>query len=181
MKIKKSVLIIGAAIIVAVALIATILLVISSGKDLSDIVGKKLSLSDGISYCEGITKNDINDDISDAFMSVTTFEVVSLDEESGIATLKISSPPIKNILNDCLPSETYDDFDAAFNDYIDRVKETIENTEQADLISKTIKCSVIESKGTKIMVNSDFLSAVYPDIYEMLNEILVNSLNGKDN
>ena len=49
------------------------------------------------------------------------------------------------------------------------------------MISKTIKCSVIESKGTKIMVNSDFLSAVYPDIYEMLNEILVNSLNGKDN
>jgi hypothetical protein len=181
MKIKKSVLIIGAAIILTVALVATILIVINSGKDLSDVVGKTLSLSDGISYCEGITKNDIDDDISDAFMSVTTFKVVSLDKEGGVATLEISSPPIKNILNECLPSETYDDFDDAFNDYIDRVKETIENTAQADLVSTTIKCSIIESKGTKIMVNNDFLSAVYTDIYEMLNEILLNSLSGKDN
>ena len=181
MKLKKTVLVVVSAIIVVVALVAAILIFVNSGKDLSDVVGKTLSLSDGISYCEGITKNDIDDDISDAFMSVATFKVVSLDEENGIATLEISSPPIKNILNKCLPSETYDDFDAAFNDYIGRVMESIENTEQADLVSTTIKCSTIESNGTKIMVNNDFLSAVYPDIYEMLNEILLNSLSGKDN
>lgn len=181
MKIKKSVLIAGAAIIVAVAIVATVLIVRNPRKDLSGVVGKTLSLSNGLSYCEGITRNDIKDDISEAFMSVTTFKVINIDEEDGTATLEISSPPIKNILNDCLPSETNRDFDIVFDEYIKQVNKAIYSTQQKDLITTTVKCSTIDSNGTKLVINNDFVSAIYPDINEMLSELLLNSLKEAEN
>lgn len=181
MKLRKPILIGGIAVIIVAILLTTILILINAKKDIKDIVGKQLSLSEGLSYCDGFTDKKLDDDISKAFLSATTFKVVSIDDENATVTIEISAPPIKEILNNCLPKEDTTNFDTVFEEYMENVKKSISSTKQENLITTTINCSIIDVKGQKAVVNNDFTSAVYPNVEEMLNELVLNSLNETEN
>lgn len=181
MKLKKPILIGGIAVIVVAILLTTILILINAKKDIKDIVGKQLSLSEGLSYCDGFADEKFDDDISKAFLSATTFKVISINDESATVMIEISAPPIKEILNNCLPKEDTTDFDNAFEEYMENVKKSISYTKQENLITTTVNCPIIDVKGQKAVVNNDFTSAVYPNIEEMLNELVLNSLNETEN
>ena len=181
MKLRKPILIGGIVVIVVAILLTTILILTNAKKDIKDIVGKQLSLSEGLSYCDGFADKKLDDDISKAFLSATTFKVVSIDDENATVMIEISAPPIKEILNNSLPKEDATDFDSAFEEYMDNVKNSISSTKQENLITTTINCSIIDTKGKKAVINNDFTSAIYPNIEEMLNELVLNSLNETEN
>ncbi|MBE6768327.1 MAG: hypothetical protein E7549_05375 [Ruminococcaceae bacterium] len=181
MKLRKPILIGGITIIAVAILLTAILILVNTKKDIKDIVGKQLSLSDGLNYCDGLADKKLDDDISKAFLSATIFKVVSVDEENATVMIEISAPPIKEILNNCLPKEDATDFDNAFEEYMENVNKSISSTKQENLITTTVNCSIIDANGQKAAVNSDFTSAVYPNIEEMLNELVLNSLNEMEN
>ncbi len=181
MKFRKSILIGEIAFVVAAVLLTTILIFVNNKKDLEDVVGKQLSLSEGLNYCDGFENKNLDDDISKAFLASTSFKVVSIDEKNSIAIIKISAPPVKDILQKCLPNEDVTNFDKAFDTYIEKVIKSISTAQQDELITTTVKCATIETKGLKIVINNDFMSAVYPNIEEMLSELIMESLKETEN
>lgn len=64
MKLRKPILIGGIAVIVVAILLTTILILVNTKKDIKDIVGKQLSLSEGLSYCDGFADEKLDDDMS---------------------------------------------------------------------------------------------------------------------
>lgn len=184
MNFKKYIFIIGIAVLVIAILIATAVVIHRPKNDLKndleDIVGEELFLSDGLSYCEGANSFDISDSFSKSYSSKTTIKVVDFDKEKALATVEIQAPPLRDIMLSCVPSETFLDYEQVFENYMDAIEKAIQSTAKEDMVLTTIECRVSHGDGEKLVMSKEFISAIYPDIYTLMGEVLLNALGGME-
>lgn len=178
MKKQKKLILIG--IITAVILIITaiLLFVFNRDKDISRIVGKNISLSECLEYCSELDDVDLNDDFSKAYVKSVSIKVTDISEKDNIATVEIKAPPLDEILKTSIPENTDLEYEKVFKEYLSNINSKIETLSNEQLQTKVVEVSLTENKGTKILINNDFVNAALPNIDNMLSELLINMLGG---
>ncbi len=175
---KKSILIIGLSLatVLIIGTIALILILGTSKKDLNSIVGKTVNLLDGIEYCTGSPSVNFQDDFSKVYSKTAYIKVISIEEEKETVTIEITAPPLKDIMETCVPKNMSGDHDSMLNKYMADIAEQIALSPKETMLSTKVVCRTKDDNGMKIIINDDFTSAVYPDLKTLLSEVLINSL-----
>lgn len=173
---KTFLLISGIFVLISIVVVAVSLIVNTNNKDVDDVVGKSLSLYEGLEYCKTEEGLELKDDFSKAYASATTIKILSIDEATSTASIEISSPPLKTIMDKNLPNKYTDNFDVLLEEYMSDIITSIENASPETKITTTVKCGLVEEKGVKLLVNADFIAAVYPDINVLLQEVLIDMM-----
>lgn len=149
-------------------------------KNLNDILNKEVTLTEGILYCDGVGDETLEDDFSKVYSQAVKINVESIDETAKVAKATIVAPPLKDMLESCLPESTDGDYDAVFTSYMSNVYDAIRECPEEDKISTTIECKVIENNGLKIVPNNDFTEAIFPNVQQLLSEMLLDLLSAKE-
>lgn len=168
---------------VALILIAAISLIIVLEKtnvkppiSLKACVGKNITLSQGMQFVDGISTEGFDDEFSSVYSEAVRINVENIDEEKLVATITVQVPPLRDILESCLPQDTSEDFDTLFDGYMDDVYASISACPYDKLVTNTVECDVVEKDGLKIVANNEFRAAVFPDVEQLLAELLMEML-----
>ena len=146
-----------------------------------DIIGKTVSLEEGIEYCRFNQEVDLSDEFSKAYTSATTIKIIEINKEDLTATIEISSPPLQEIMTNCLSQDYSGDNKADLEKYMSHIISAVKSTPSESKITTKIECGLVEDNGLKILINSDFLSAVYPDLLSVFSEMFIDSVKGTEN
>ena len=149
-------------------------------KNLKDILNKEVTLAEGILYCDGVGDETLEDDFSEVYSQAVKINVESIDETAMVAKVTIVAPPLRDILESCLPESSNGDYDDAFTLYMSNVYDAIRECPEGDKVSTTIECKVIDNNGLKLVPNNDFTQAMFPDVQQLLSEILLDLLSVKE-
>lgn len=175
---KKLVLIISAVLVVIAVITVSLVFAFKAQKNKTiddDIVGKTVSLSEGLKYCSTKEELKIDDDFSKAYSSATSMRITSINEESLTATVEISAPPIEKIMRECIPQDFSGNDEVDLKNYMSEVIDKIEKTPSESKITSVVECKMVDEDGLKIMINDDFVSAVYPNLNSLIGEVLLDS------
>ncbi len=170
------------------ALITAILVILIIGltqnhekpKNLKDILNKEVTLTEGILYCDGVGDETLEDDFSKVYSQAVKINVESIDETAMIAKITIVAPPLKDILESHLPENADGDYDVVFASYMSNVYEAIRGYPEGDKVSTTIECKVIENNGLKLVPTNEFTEAMFPDVHQLLSELMLDLLSTKE-
>ncbi|MBE6801940.1 MAG: hypothetical protein E7530_03530 [Ruminococcaceae bacterium] len=180
MKLKKRVLIplIVAAVSIALLVITivfsvVIFSVVSAPKNVSDIIGKPLSLEDVTDYCYTTEKLKVSDKLEKAYAKKVTVTVLSVNSEEKTAEVCVSAPNIGTILSSHLVYEN------ALNEFDeDQLISLIEDIPEDSLVSTTVTCPISENEdGGKLVLTPQLYLAIFPEISSLYGEILTNAIN----
>lgn len=169
----------------AITIIAISLVLIFNGhrqKNIDDdIIGKTVSFEEALEYCRFNQEVDLSDEFSKAYTSATTIKFIEINKEDLTATIKISAPPLQEIMTNCLSQDYSGNNKADFEKYMSHIIGAVKNTPPESRITTKIECGLVEDDGLKILINSDFLSAVYPDLLSAFGEMFIDSVKGAEN
>ncbi len=175
---RKRLILIISVVLVVIAVVAVSLVLVFNArqpKALDEkIVGKTISLSDGLKYCSYDGELELNDDFSKAYGSTTSIVITDINEETLTATVEISAPPIEKIMRNCIPQEFSGDDEDDLEKYMSAVIDEIKNTPSESMVVSVVECKLIDEDGLRLVINNDFASAVYPDLYSLIGEVLVD-------
>lgn len=149
-------------------------------KNLNDILNKEITLAEGILYCDGVGDETLEDDFSKVYSQAVKINVESIDETAMIAKVTIVALPLRDILESCLPESSDGDYDAVFTSYMSKVYDAIRDCPEGDKVSTTIECKVIENNGLKLVPTNEFTEAVFPDVQQLLSEVMLDQLSTKE-
>ena len=149
-------------------------------KNLKDILNKEVALTEGILYCDGVGDETLEDDFSKVYSQAVKINVESIDETAMVAKITIVAPPLKDILESHLPENADGDYDVVFASYMSNVYEAIRGCPEGDKVSTTIECKVIENNGLKLVPTNEFTEAMFPDVQQLLSELLLNLFGTKE-
>ena len=175
-----------AALIAVLVVAVVVVLIICLTRDfepqinLNDILNKEVTLTEGILYCDGVGDETLEDDFSKVYSQAVKINVESIDETAMVAKITIVAPPLKDILESHLPESTDGDYDAVFASYMFNVYEAIKGCPEEDKVSTTIECKVIENNGLKFVPTNEFTEAMFPDVHQLLSELMLDLLSTKE-
>ena len=177
--------IIASAIAITVLAVAAILIVCltqdhEKPKDLKDILNKEVTLMEGILYCDGVTDETFEDDFSKVYSHAATIKVESIDETTMMAKVTVVAPPLRDIMESCLPKDSDGDYDAVFTSYMSKIYDAIRDCPEGDKVSTTLECKVIEEDGLKLVPTGEFTDALFPDVQQLLSEVMLDLLSTKE-
>ena len=185
MRIKQW-LLIGLAVflLIAVTVLAVVLIKVGTAdgdttkdsKDLREIVGKDIALSECITYCSDYSEEKLSDEFSKVYSDAVAVTVMSIDEEADSATIIVNAPPLKEILEDCLPDDTSGDFETLFDSYMKNVYKSISDYPSDDFTTTIVTCGIVDDEGLKFVINNDLTDAIFPNIQQLLAELLMETL-----
>lgn len=167
-------------IVVAAALVGCLTQKNEKPKNLIDILNKEVTLTEGILYCDGVDDETLGDDFSKVYSQAVKINVESIDETALVAKVTIIAPPLKDILEAHLPENTDGDYDAVFTSYMSNIYDAIRDCPEEEKISTTIECKAIERNGLKLVPTIEFTEAIFPDVQQLLSELMLDLLSKKE-
>ncbi len=185
---KKKWIMIGIIAIVILA-VAVILAIVTTKKDdstdtveatelpdMRELVGKTISLSEGIKHFDDVVTDVSADEFSTVYGEAVTLHIESIDEEEMTVQMVVTAPPLRKILEECLPDDLTD-YNTAFDTYTTDVYTAIRKCPESELVYETVKCGIVENNGLRIVPNNDLFNVVFPDIQQLLGEILIEMMS----
>jgi len=177
--------IVGTSIVTLVVAVVVVLIIFlaqshEKPKNLNDIINKEVPLAEGILYCDGIGDETLNDDFSKVYSQAVKINVESIDETAMVTKVTIVALPLRDILESCLPESSNGDYDAVFASYMSDVYDAIRECPEENKVSTTIECKVVENNGLKLVPNNDFTEAMFPNIQQLLAELMLDLLSTRE-
>lgn len=149
-------------------------------KNLIDILNKEVTLTEGIIFFDGVDDETLEDDFSKVYSQAVKINVESIDETAMVAKVTIVAPPLRDILESCLPESGDEDYDTVFASYMSKVYDAIRDCPEEEKISTTIECKAIERNGLKLVPTIEFTEAIFPDVQQLLSELMLDLLSTKE-